>query len=149
MWSDWLFFFVIMISVCLPTDALWQHIPAYLGFSYVGHQLSFHGCFSKAQLLLFTLDEEYLLTAPPPDLERVVASLSPPLPAQPLLLGRGVAPLGCHPWPCAWGSSSQLLLYHRSLALSVTAPGLEHILKTMEMLTVIIFLLDKYLMRSI
>ena len=33
-----------------------------------------------------TLDEEYLLTAAPPDLERGVAPLSPPVPAQlPLL----------------------------------------------------------------
>ena len=41
-----------------------------------------------------TLDEEYLFTAAPPDLERGVAPLSLPVPTQPLLLGRGVAPLG-------------------------------------------------------
>ena len=34
-----------------------------------------------------TLDEGYLLTAVPPDLECRVAPLSPPAPAQPLLLG--------------------------------------------------------------
>ena len=34
-----------------------------------------------------TLDEEYLLTAAPPDLERGVAPLSPPVPAQLPLLG--------------------------------------------------------------
>ena len=32
--------------------------------------------------LLLILDEGYLLTAPPPDLEREVASLGPPVPAQ-------------------------------------------------------------------
>ena len=51
-----------MVSVCLPSDALLQHLPSYLGFSYVGHGVSLHGCFSKAQPLLLTLDEGYLLT---------------------------------------------------------------------------------------
>ena len=59
--------------------------------------VSLHGCSSKAQSLLLTLDEGYLLTAAPPDLERGVAPLGPPRPTQPLLLGRGVAPLGLHP----------------------------------------------------
>ena len=44
-----------------------------------------------------TLDEGYLLTATPPDLERGVAPLGPPVPAQPPLLGRRVAPLSRHP----------------------------------------------------
>ena len=26
-----------MVSVCLPSDALSQHLPSYLGFSYLGH----------------------------------------------------------------------------------------------------------------
>ena len=60
-----------MVSVCLPSDALLQHLLSYLGS--------------------LTLDEGYLLTAAPPDLERGVAPLGPPEPAQPLLLGRGVA----------------------------------------------------------
>ena len=50
-------FSVIMVSVCLPSDALSQHLPSYLGFSYLGHGVSLHGCSSKAQLLLLTLDE--------------------------------------------------------------------------------------------
>ena len=83
-----------MVSVCLPSDALLQHLPSYLGFSYLGHLLSLHGCSSKPQLLLLTLDKGYLLTATPPDLERGVAPLGPPAPAQPPLLGRGVAPPG-------------------------------------------------------
>ena len=93
-----------MVSVCLPSDALLQHLPSYLGFSYFGHGVSLHGCSSKVQLLLLTLDEGYLLTAAPPDLERRVAPLGPPVPAQPLLLGRGVAPPGRHPWPWVEGA---------------------------------------------
>ena len=86
-----------MVSVCLPSDALSQHLPSYLGFSYLGHGVSLHGYSSKAHLLLLTLDEGYLLTNTPPDLERGVAPLSPPAPAQPLLLGCGVASLGHRP----------------------------------------------------
>ena len=86
-----------MVSVCLPSDALLHHLLSYLGFSYLGHGLSLHGCSSKAQLLLLTLDEEFLLTAAPPDLERGVAPLGPLVPTQPLLLGCGVASLGCRP----------------------------------------------------
>ena len=52
---------------------------------------------SKAQLLLLFLDEGYLLTATPPDLERGIAPLGPPVPTQPQLLGCGVAPLGRRP----------------------------------------------------
>ena len=57
-----------MVSVCLPYDALLQHLPSYLGFSYLGLGVSLHGCSSKEQPLLLTLDEQYLLTAAPPDL---------------------------------------------------------------------------------
>ena len=64
-----------IVSVCLPSDALLQHLPSYLGFSYLGPGVSLHGCSSKVQLLLLTLDEGYLLTAAPPDLERGVAPL--------------------------------------------------------------------------
>ena len=84
-----------MALVCLPSDALSQYLPSYLGFSYLGSGVSPHGCSSKVQLLLLTLDEGYLLMAAPPDLEHGVAPLSPPVPAQQLLLGRGVVPLGC------------------------------------------------------
>ena len=68
-----------------------------LGFSYLGHGVSLHGCSSKVQPLLLTLDKGYLLTTAPPDLERGVAALGPPAPVQPLLLGLGVAPLCCSP----------------------------------------------------
>ena len=53
-----------MLSVCLPSDALFQHLPSYLGFSYLGRGVSPHGCSSKAQPLLLTLDEGYLLVPP-------------------------------------------------------------------------------------
>ena len=76
-----------MVSVCLPSDALRQHLPSYLGFSYLGRGVSLHGCSSKAQPLLLTLEEGYLLTATLPDLERGIAPLGPPVPAQLPLLG--------------------------------------------------------------
>ena len=86
-----------MVSVFLPSVALSQPLLSYLGFSYLGRGISLHGCSSKVQPLLLTLDEGYLLMAPAPDLERGVAPLGPPAPAQPLLLGRGVAPLSHRP----------------------------------------------------
>ena len=81
-----------MVSACLPSDALLQHLPSYWGFSYLGRGVYLHGCSTKAQLLLLTLDEVTL-----PDLECGVGPLSPPAPAQPLFLERGVGPLGLHP----------------------------------------------------
>ena len=75
--------------MCLPSDALLQHLLSYLGFSYLGCGVSLHGCSSKTQPLLLTFDEGYHLTAGPPDLECGVAPLGTPAPAQPLLLGHG------------------------------------------------------------
>ena len=72
-----------MVSVCLPSDALLQHTLSYFGFSYLGRWVSLHGCSSKAQPLLLTLDEGYLLTTTLPDLQRGIALLGPPVPAQP------------------------------------------------------------------
>ena len=92
-----------MVSVCLPSDVLLQHILSYLGFSYLGRGLSLHGCSSKVQPLLLILDEGYLLTAAIPDLQPGIAPLGPPVPMLPWLLGRGVAPPARHPWPRAWG----------------------------------------------
>ena len=69
-----------MVSVCLPSDALLQHLPFYLGFSYLGRGVSLQGYSSKLQLLLLTLDEGYLLTAAFPVLECAVAPLGPPVP---------------------------------------------------------------------
>ena len=57
-----------MVSVWLPSDALSQCLPSYWGFSYLGRGVSLHGCSSKAQPLLLTLDVGYLLTAAATDL---------------------------------------------------------------------------------
>ena len=83
--------------VCV--SALWgllQHLPSYLGFSYLGRGVSLYSCSSKAQALLLTLDEVYLLTATTPGLERWVAPLVPPEPMQPALHGRVVSVLIIH-----------------------------------------------------
>ena len=69
-----------MVSVCLPSDALLQHLLSYLGFSYLGRGVSLHSCSSKAQPLLLTLDEGYLLTTALPDLQRGIAPLGPLVP---------------------------------------------------------------------
>ena len=86
-----------MVSVCLPSEALFQHLPSYLGFSYLGRGVFLHSCSSKAQPLPLTLDEVYLLTTAFPDLQRGMAPLGPPVPMEPPLLGRGVAPLAAAP----------------------------------------------------
>ena len=93
--SDWLVS-VIMVLVCLPSDALSQHLPSYSGLSYLGRGVSLHGCSSKVQQLLLTLEEGYLLRAAPPDLKRGVAPLSPPAPTQQPLLGGGVYSQSIH-----------------------------------------------------
>ena len=58
---------MIMVSVCLPSDA-----------SRNTYHLTW---------VSLTLDEGYLLTTAPPGLERGVAPLGSPAPAQPPLLG--------------------------------------------------------------
>ena len=109
--------------MCLPSDALLQCLPSYLAFSYPGCGVSLHGCSSKAQSLLLTLDEGYLLTTAIPDLQRGIAPLGPPVPVQLLLLGML---LKLRALALGMGGSSQLL----SLALGsgwpfrVTTPGL-------------------------
>ena len=117
-----------MFSVCLPSDALLQHLPSYLGFSYLERGVSLLGCSSKAQPLLLTLEEGYLLTTAVPDLQLGIAPLGPPvlrshsslgcaagpglrhrwlLPAAAPGLGLRVAPQGHRPWPRAQGGFSQ------------------------------------------
>ena len=112
-----------MVSVCLHSDALLQHLPSYLGFCYLGRGVSLHGCSSKVQPLLLTLDEGFLLTAAPSDLEHGIAPLGPHVPMHPLLLGRGVARLGRRPWPWA-GSSSSWLQPFRHGVLPASAPDI-------------------------
>ena len=59
-WLDWLVFCDYGYSV----SALLQHLPSYLGFSYLERGVSLHGCSSKAQLLLLTLMRG--ISSPPP-----------------------------------------------------------------------------------
>ena len=73
-----------------------MHLWTPFGFSYLGCGVSLHCCSSKVQPMLLTLDEEYLLTTALPDLQRGIAPLGPPVPAQPR---RGVGPPGHCPWP--------------------------------------------------
>ena len=115
-----------MVSVCLPSDALLQHLPSYLCFSYLGRRVSLHGCSSKPQPLLLTLDEGYLLTAALSDLQRGMAPVGPPAPRQPLLLGPGVVPSGHRPLLWAQGGSSWRLPLASGMGwlLSAAAPDL-------------------------
>ena len=77
-----------MVSVCLPSDALLQYLLSpWISLTFdVGY--------------LFTSAPQSAAAAPylgrvaPPDLERGVAPLGPPVPAQ---LGGGVPPLSCCP----------------------------------------------------
>ena len=114
---------MIMVSVCLPSDALLRHLPSYLGFSYLGRRVSLHSCSSKAQPLLLTLDEGYLLTNVVPDLQCGIAPVGPPAPAQPPLLG---VLLPVPALASGVGGSSQLPLLASGSGwlLRVTAPGL-------------------------
>ena len=131
-----------MVSVCLPSNTLLQHLPSYLGFSYLGRGVSLHSCSSKVQPLLLTLDEGYLLTAALPDLQCGIDPLGPPVPVQPPLdvglvlpatasgLGHGVAPPAGRPWPRAWGVGYLLPAaapdLGRGVTPIVTAPDLGH-----------------------
>ena len=113
------------------SDALLQHLLSYLGFSYLGHGVSLHGCSSKAQPLLLTLDEWYFLTTPLPDLQCGIAPLGPPAPAQPLLLGTllpaagpglgwWVSPPSCRPWP---GTVVVTKIIHKAAVLFMPISG--------------------------
>ena len=125
MWLDWLVFCDYGFSV----SALWcllQHLPSYLGFSYLGHGVSLHSCSSKVQLLLVTLNEGYLLTTASPDLERGRAPLGPPVPMQPLLLG-GWNSSWAISNPERWCCESIVLNMPANLEKSAVTTGLEKI----------------------
>ena len=80
-----------MFSVSLPSDDVLQHLPSNMGFSYLGRGVSLDSCSSKAQPLLLTLNEVYLLIATTSELECGVAPLVPPVPMQSPLHGRVVS----------------------------------------------------------
>ena len=96
----------------------------------LGMGVSLHGCCSKAQPLLLTLDEGYLLTAALPDLQCGIAPLGPPALAQPRLLGPGVGPPSHRPWPQACSCSSRPPPLASGLGLGyllpAAAPDLRH-----------------------
>ena len=71
----WAILSLIVVSVCLPSHPLCQRLPSYLGFSYLGRRVSRHGCSSKVQPPLLTLDVGYLLIAAAPDLVRKLVSM--------------------------------------------------------------------------
>ena len=112
-----------MVSVCLPSDALLQHLPSYLSFSYLGREVSLHGCSSKAQPLLLTLDKGCLLTAALPDLQLGIAP-------KPSCASGATAPWtwvdlpGCFPWPRARDGSSQPLSLASDAGCLLPAPTL-------------------------
>ena len=62
------------------SSQLLQSLPSYWGFSDLGHGVSLHGCSSKVQPLLLTLDEGYLLIAAPATLnvEQLLSALLRP-----------------------------------------------------------------------
>ena len=70
--------YVIVVSVCLTSDAFPLCLPSYWVFSYLGCRVSLHSCSNKVQALILTLDVGYLLMATGTD------------------LGRRVSPLACH-----------------------------------------------------
>ena len=109
--------------MCLPFDALLQHLTIFCGFLLPWCGVSLHGCSSKAQPLLLTLDEGYLLTATVPDLQCGIAPLGTPVPAQPPLLGLLLPATGPG---LGVGGSSQLppLASGPGWLLKVTVPGL-------------------------
>ena len=120
--------FLCVVSMCLPSDALLQHLPSYLGFSYLGRGVSLYGCSSKSQPLLLPLDEGYLLTTTLPDLQHGIAPLGPPVPVQPSLLRCVLAPPSHHPWPRLRVYSSQPppLVWGTVWLLPAATPSLGH-----------------------
>ena len=77
-----------------------------------------HGCCSEVQPLLLTLDEGYLLTATVSDLQRGLAPLGSPVPAQPPLLGLLLPAAGPGP-----GHGWLLLAAVTGLGREVASPG--------------------------
>ena len=79
-----------MVSVCLPYDALSQHLPSYLGFSYLGCGVTLHSCSSKVRPCSLPWTKSISSLATPPDLEHGVVPLGPLAPKQATRLGCGL-----------------------------------------------------------
>ena len=112
--------------MCLHSDALSQHLPSHLGFSYFGRGVSLNGCSSKAQPLLLTLDEGYLLMATPPDIECGVAPLSCHAQAEPKLLGCGLLLSAAAPDLRNWVRGGEIRLIIRLTIFFAAKYGKAH-----------------------
>ena len=113
-----------MVSVCLLSDALLQQPTILLGFLLPWTWGISSWLLQQSAAIAPYLGRGYLLTTAPSDLERGIAPLGPPAPAQPPLLGGGVAPPGRGPWPWAWGRSSQRLVHLARLRGAAPRPRL-------------------------
>ena len=87
-----------MVSVCLPSDALLQHLPILLGFLLLWMWGLSPRLLHQSTATALTLDEGYLPTATPSDLECGVAPLSPPVPMQHRPLDVGLLLLAARPY---------------------------------------------------
>ena len=97
----WIWFQCVgaLMPSCNTYHLTWVSLTLSVGYLFMAAPAKCSPYSSKVQPLLLTLDAGYLLTAALPDLQRGMASLGPPAPMQPLLLGCGVAPPGHRPWP--------------------------------------------------
>ena len=85
--------------MCLPSDALSQHRLTWVSLTLdVGYP--FTAAPAKRSRCSYPWMRDISSLAAPPDLECGVAPLGPPAPAQLLLLGHGVAPLGRKAFDC-------------------------------------------------
>ena len=112
-----------MVSVCLPSDVLLQHLPSYLGFTYLGVGYLFTAAPAKHSYCSLPWMRGISSTALP-DLQHGMDPLGPPVPAQPSLLGHGVVTPSGHPWPWVWGCSSLLPPWPRAWGCSSWPPAL-------------------------
>ena len=108
--------------MCLPSDALLQHLPSYLGFSYLGRGVSLHSYSSKVQPLLLTWMRG--ISSLLPLLTLNVEELLQALPLSHNSLDVGLLLLDAAPTSDC-DSSSRPFLHHQSLALSAAAPNLR------------------------
>ena len=102
-----------MVSVCLPSDALLQHLLSYLSFSYLGCGVSLHGC---------SLPWTKGISLPSPSWPSTWDSSS-----RPSCVHTATAPWmwGCSSWPPPLASGMGLLLLAATpgLGLGVAPPG--------------------------
>ena len=123
-WLDWLVFCDYGFSV----SALWCRLATLtvlLGFLLPWMWVISSWLLQQSPATVPYLDEGYLLTAAPRDLERGIAPLGPLAPAQPLLLGHGATPPGRRPWPWVGVAPLGCSCAVPSLALLAAAPDLR------------------------